>query len=573
MVTAIDHPPVLSTPDSIGIFQPALHLPPRREQHATREDMYVKYEIDRTVSEIRRGKWKRVALQFPDEMLADAPTVYEALCTGLAPCDPSGTSSSLQKNTRTRTRDEDAVETVAESMSLVPHSSELRLYILGDTSYGACCVDEIAAQHVDADVIVHYGRACLSPTARLPVIYVFTVQPLAIGSVAGAFQEIFLDTREQVVLMADVSYSRHLPDLAEALSLLGYINLHTANVVHDPSSPLPNRTPPNEVRGDPTKLKQWQIFYISQPPDSLLLILSSRVLKMHIFSTSNGSSNLPAAPLSLPTELALRRRYALLTSVSSASIFGILINTLSVKNYLHVVERVKRQIVAAGKKHYTMVVGKVNASKMANFSEIEGWVVIGCWESSLIESKDLWKPVITPFELDLALRRVDERVWTGKWISDFQSVLEEPETTSLAYDTDHVLHPSSFQNEIQDSDSESEPESSPPEFDLRTGRYISKTRPLQPVVRSSFSAPTSNVLESLGHSGALVKRHNAEVATIGGEMSPGAEFLKSKRTWKGLGSDFEIAYEDSDTSLGAIIEEGRNGIARGYTIGSETSRR
>ena len=26
----------------------------------------------------------------------------------------------------------------------------------------SCCVDEVAAQHVDADVMVHYGYACMS---------------------------------------------------------------------------------------------------------------------------------------------------------------------------------------------------------------------------------------------------------------------------------------------------------------------------------------------------------------------------------------------------------------------------
>lgn len=31
------------------------------------------------------------------------------------------------------------------------------------TSLISCCVDEVAAQHVDADLIVHYGHTCLSP--------------------------------------------------------------------------------------------------------------------------------------------------------------------------------------------------------------------------------------------------------------------------------------------------------------------------------------------------------------------------------------------------------------------------
>lgn len=536
-------------------------------------NIYVTYEIDRTVSEIKKGKWKRIALQFPDEMLADAPAVYEALCTGLGACQCPGISGSVQTETmtatQTGTRTEDAAETGMERMTILTHPNETKLYILGDTSYGACCVDEIAAQHVDADVVVHYGRACLSPTARLPVIYVFTVQPLVIQSVVDAFQEIFQDMAEQVILMADVSYCCHLHHLANALSLVGYTNLFATNVVHDPSSPLPNRTAPPDVIEDPSKLQLWQIFYISRPPDSLLLILSSRVSKIHIFSTSNVSPDLPSTPLRQATELALRRRYALLTSVSSALVFGILINTLSVKNYLHMVEHVKRRIVAAGKSYYTMVVGKVNAAKMANFSEVGGWVVIGCWESSLIESKDFWKPVITPFELDLALRRVEDRVWTGKWISDFHSVLEETEAIAHKYETEHLLRPSGSQVEVHQYDSESESESTPPEFDLRTGRYVSGTRPLQPV----GPAATSNVSESFGYNKALLKRPSGEVATIGGTMSPGAEYLKSKRTWRGLGSDFEIAYEETSVSLNATVEEGRNGIARGYTVGRETSRR
>lgn len=34
-----------------------------------------------------------------------------------------------------------------------------------ESTYGlvkSCCVDEVAAQHVDADAIVHYGHACMS---------------------------------------------------------------------------------------------------------------------------------------------------------------------------------------------------------------------------------------------------------------------------------------------------------------------------------------------------------------------------------------------------------------------------
>lgn len=38
----------------------------------------------------------------------------------------------------------------------------------------SCCVDEVAAQHVNAECILHYGDACMSDSeGRIPVRYVF----------------------------------------------------------------------------------------------------------------------------------------------------------------------------------------------------------------------------------------------------------------------------------------------------------------------------------------------------------------------------------------------------------------
>ena len=75
---------------------------------------------------------------------------------------------------------------------------EERLTILADTSYGACCVDEVAAEHVDADVVVHYGRSCLSPPSRLPVIYVFTERELNVDAAITTFEETYPEKDQKV---------------------------------------------------------------------------------------------------------------------------------------------------------------------------------------------------------------------------------------------------------------------------------------------------------------------------------------------------------------------------------------
>lgn len=521
------------------------------------EQLCVTYEIERTIAEIRKENFTRVALQFPDSMLPDAPRVFEALSKILDPITPSSNRQ------RAQSTDSNRLANGVEKLSMTSEKPPaVRLYILADTSYGACCVDEIAAEHVNADAVVHYGRACLSPTSRIPVIHIFTIQRLHDqSSLFRDFEDFYVDDQAKVILMADVMYQNHLESITAVLRSRGYRNLYKTDIKHDPSSPLPNRTIPNEVKADATKLKDWQLFHISDPPESLLLTLASRLASIRIYPISTIDDQRYREPFLVSTSRALNRRYALLTSVSTASIFGILINTLSVKNYLHIVECVKCQIQAAGKKSYTFVVGKVNAAKIANFSEIGAWVVIGCWESSLIDSKDFWKPILTPFELELALKRDAERVWTGEWSSDFQSILQD---STQQGDNNAWRDRQKTDREIdgkEDGELDSEEESAPPDYDLTTGRYVSHARPMQ-----------SSHLRDFGRdnppSDSLMRRAKGDLAIMGGEASPGAEYLKSKRLWRGLGSDFEIAYEDA----GAAVEQGRSGIARGYTHDREGTR-
>ena len=549
-------PPVLSTPVT-HVFEGQPTVPVQGlTSKLSDEQLHSTYEIERTVAEIRKKQFTRVALQFPDSMLPDAPRVFEALSNALNPYMSSPNQFNSQSNESNQLlQGVEKMNVTAEQLPVV------RLYILADTSYGACCVDEIAAEHISADAVVHYGRACLSPTAKMPVIHIFTIQQLRDqASLIQDFQNFYVDRQAKVILMADVTYQYHLRGIIAILQSRGYIKIFLTNIIHDPSSPLPNRTIPDEVQSDPINLRDWQLFHISDPPEALLLTLASRLASVRIYPISATHDERSRESFLASTSRALNRRYALLTSVNTASIFGILVNTLSVKNYLHIVEHVKSQVQAAGKKSYTFVVGKVNAAKVANFSEIDAWVVIGCWESSLIDSQDFWRPIITPFELGLALKGDDERVWTGEWSSDFQSILQ-----GSTQPRDNTARQNRYQSngEIDrkmDSELDSEEESAPPDYDLRTGRYVSHARPMQ---ASHLNASASSPSDS------LVRRAQGDLAVVGGEASPGAEYLKSKRTWKGLGSDMEIAYEDT----GGALEQGRKGIARGYTQNMEGPRR
>jgi 2-(3-amino-3-carboxypropyl)histidine synthase len=47
--------------------------------------------------------------------------------------------------------------------------------VMGDVTYGACCIDDYSCRALDCALLVHYGHSCLVPTTHttLPVLYVF----------------------------------------------------------------------------------------------------------------------------------------------------------------------------------------------------------------------------------------------------------------------------------------------------------------------------------------------------------------------------------------------------------------
>lgn len=571
-------PPVLSTPETLTFEDPtpASFSKDANKPRLTDVEIHEIYEVERTAREIVEGGWKKVALQFPDRMLGDATRVFEGLERELSRLrlqDVGKRRSEEQEEKPEKQTEGGGLEVEFNSLGLQQATNgkensqlgeRIRLYILADTSYGSCCVDEIAAEHVDAEVVVHYGRSCLSPTARLPVIYVFTSHSLDLSTVISTFESTFSSNKEEkIILMADITYHNHIAPLYQALQSVGWTNLLAPSVIHDPSSVIPNRKVPEEI--DEEELKTYKLFHISDPPNALVLTLYSRVGQFVVYPTTSTTSS--KAHILDSTQMILRRRYALLSHLATVPIIGILINTLSIRSYLSTLSSLTALLQEHGKKHYTFVVGKVNAAKMANFAEIGGWVVVGCWEGSLFDSSTeagFFTGVVTPFELGLALRGEGWRVRGGEWKGGLEEVLlEETPSSSTPENVAEIPLPKKESQHLEIS-SDSESESEPPEYDFRTGRYITSSRPMLSKI-SNAAASNGQKGDGAGN-GTLTRRSkNTDLATVNGVLSPGAEFLRSQRTWTGLGSDFG---KDGDGE-GALVEEGRSGVARGYVIGEE----
>ncbi|KAM3593162.1 uncharacterized protein V6R79_006953 [Siganus canaliculatus] len=357
------------------------------------------YQIKETCDFIRERQFKKVALQFPDELLVDSVPVAEV----------------IEKN------------------------SDAKPFILGDTSYGSCCVDEVAAEHVGADCIVHYGSACLSPSKRLPLMYVFERRPVDLEKCASAFRELYPDTQSHILLLYDVNYVHAINDLLPILSP-EYPHLVTSELVVEGEQCYSHgwikRQPTDTSESEPEdsqviyqfgrqfslksglSIKDYSMFYVGQEGATL----------RNFMMTWNRCSFCSFDPVtmtgrteSVSVNRALMKRYYAIERAKDASVVGILVGTLGVADYLSVIQQLKETIRRAGKKSYIFAMGKLNVPKLANFLEIDIFVLISCPENSLLDSSEFYKPVVTPFEMEVACNR--KREWSEEYVTDFRHLL------------------------------------------------------------------------------------------------------------------------------------------------------
>ena len=168
-----------------------------------------------------------------------------------------------------------------------------------------------------------------------------------------------------------------------------------------------------------TVLEDYSVLYIGGESLTLTNL-------MYSFSKCQFYSYNPVTKIgrkeSININRSLMKRYYMIEKAKDAKIVGILIGTLGVSNYMEIFNRLKILLKKAGKKAYSFIVGKINVAKLANFMEIDLFVLIACPENTLLDSSEFYKPVVTPYEMELACNT--QREWTGDYVTDFSQLLE-----------------------------------------------------------------------------------------------------------------------------------------------------
>ena len=222
--------------------------------------------------------------------------------------------------------------------------------------------------------------------------------------------------------------------------------LSTTNAVVTTLATSPNHGSENSIVkcgrnvriNDETELTNYTALYIGAEGPTLTNLIMT--LSHCEFYSYNPSSRLLRKE-SVNVNRALMKRFYLVEKVKDARIVGIVAGTLGVSDYMSVIARLKTVLKTAGKKYYTFVMGKLNVPKMANFMEIDAFVLVACPQNSLLDSSEFYKPIVTPYEVELACN--PDREWVGRIVSDFRQLLpgiiHRTPLTVLQYNTRRFL--------------------------------------------------------------------------------------------------------------------------------------
>eukprot|EP00930_Biecheleria_cincta_P005445 TRINITY_DN106379_c0_g1_i1.p1 TRINITY_DN106379_c0_g1~~TRINITY_DN106379_c0_g1_i1.p1 ORF type:complete len:497 (-),score=75.92 TRINITY_DN106379_c0_g1_i1:92-1582(-) len=413
-------------------------------------------DTTRIVSWVTQHGFQRVALQFPDSLLAGAPDLYGRLRKALPNC---------------------------------------KVFMLGDSFFGGGGVDEVGAQHYGADCVVRFGQAGQQRGGTLPALFVFdtgaslceNLQLASSDVVAAVSEHLQISQRgcASLLLVCDLPVQQAAMPLASALkaaiavhnttfsnswrvlvanpreeaevgegvpalwrdwrwgqldiasgwwSRLGPLTTAAAarpsalQVCGKPVSAFPSDD--DHTHGD--MLTGWElpkpcaIVYVGSAGSDLerrLLLRyngSCPVWRLQA-DASCVSSNLPQLE-KLSSQSLLLKRYRFVEFARSAAVVGLLLVTADGNTALsqELAKRYEIMLRQAGRRCYRLVVGQPTQEKLGNFPGIECYVLLSGPDQFPWDARDLMVPICTPYELEVAL---GAREWTGDYLADLDELL------------------------------------------------------------------------------------------------------------------------------------------------------
>lgn len=325
------------------------------------------FEIPKTVWRLREKGSKRVALQFPEGLL-----VYSCLIADI-----------LEEFA--------GVETI----------------VMGDVTYGACCIDDFTAKALDADFLVHYGHSCLVPidVTEMNVLYVFVDIKIDILHLVDTVKLNF-PKGAKLAMVATIQFSTSLQAAKRLLSADFTVDIPQAR-------PLS----PGEILGC-TSPKISSMGY-----EALIYLGDGR---FHLESIMISNPLLPAYRYDPYSKMFTIEKYdhAEMKKIRGDEVekakagrkWGIILGSLGRQGSPNILRHLESLLNARNVPYMVVLLSEIFPAKLELFPDIDVWVQIACPRLSIDWGYAFAKPLLNPYEAEVAL---DGIAWQETYPMDF----------------------------------------------------------------------------------------------------------------------------------------------------------
>ncbi|KZF19877.1 diphthamide biosynthesis protein-like protein 1 [Xylona heveae TC161] len=330
------------------------------------------FEIPKTIHRIRTSGAKKIALQFPEGLLLFATTISDIL-TQFCP----------------------GTETL----------------IMGDVTYGACCIDDYTARALGCDLLVHYAHSCLIPVAvtQIKTLYVFVDISIDTTHLLATLERNFAPGKT-IAMVGTIQFNATIHGIKPTLEKSGY-NILIPQIAPLSKGEILGCTSPHLPTSSSRSLDKNSSSSSSSSGVDIILYLGDG--RFHLESAMIHNPTIPAyrydpysRRLTRETydhkEMHTLRREAI-TTAKRAKKWGLILGSLGRQGNPHTMTLIENHLRAKGIPFVNLLLSEIFPGKLAQMSDVECWVQIACPRLSIDWGYAFPRPLLTPYEALIVL--------------------------------------------------------------------------------------------------------------------------------------------------------------------------
>lgn len=285
--------------------------------------------------------------------------------------------------------------------------------ILAEPTYGACCVDDLAAVAVGCDLLVHYGHSCLVPVtqSKIPALYVFVEIQFDVSRLVSAIVKNF-DSSSCLAIAGTVQFLAAVHAAKIELGNLGF------DVMVPQSKPLSA----GEVLGctAPSVGKGKKV-------DALVFVADGR---FHLEAFMIANPGVPAFRFDpFIGKLVLEEydhagmksvRKNMILRARKAKTWGVILGTLGRQGSTRVLDRILEKMDDNELDYTIVLMSEISPTRIELFEDsVDAWVQIACPRLSIDWGEGFKRPLLTTFEFDVCMGYIK-----GWWEREIRSAVK-----------------------------------------------------------------------------------------------------------------------------------------------------